>query len=492
METLADAYLRATRAVRAAPTHVERFMLEALAEDAVVSDLLQRNVREPAARAVPADAELTAIDAAVLRALVAETVVEFRWAVHIGRTDQRLPPLGPEDRGRAIACWAADVIVRRRVEVRPLEAEPTAASCADWLEAFSTALTLALARAEMVRVPAPIIGGALDARAGDFTALRSPSAAEKVLDRTGQTFSAGDLALWRLTPPRWHQLSLSLDLLFEGDPRKLPRGARTVLSGPYLRAYLACWALTDRTTDQLGENPQGLFAMDAGFVLLDLYGHKPETEKKRPNVRRPPRTAERMLEQEFQALRDTVLNGIGDWVPEGPPQALILPHRNAADGRRFYFHHPLAMALLRKYFIQVPRAVLRLSSDDTPLALGVARILLQHRAAFRGPGHWRCSLDAIAREAGDPIAEARRSLGATKYYRTLAERLQRVVHDGALGEVRVEGEGPDALVTLTPSDALGTVYGSIADVRPVPEADTDAKLAKLPRRTGRPRKGPLA
>ena len=77
-------------------------------------------------------------------------------------------------------------------------------------------------------------------------------------------------------------------------------------------------------------------------------------------------------------------------------------------------------------------------------------------------------------------------------YSSLAERLQRVVRDGALGDVHLEGEGADALVTLTPSDALGTVYGSLADVRPVPEADTDAKLAKLPRRTGRPRKGPLA
>ena len=245
-------------------------------------------------------------------------------------------------------------------------------------------------------------------------------------------------------------------------------------------------------TEQLGENPQGLFAMDAGFVLLDLYGHKPETELKRPNVRRPPRTAERMLEREFQALRDTVLNGIGDWVPEGPPQALILPHRNVSDRRSFYFHHPLAMALLRRYFVQVPRAVLRLSSDDTPLALGVARILQQHRAAFRGPGHWRCSLDALAREAGDPIAEARRNLGATKYYRTLADRLHRVVRDGELGELRIDGEGSTATATLTPSVDLATVYGFMSEHRPVPEAETDAKLAKLPRRTGRPRKGPLA
>ena len=501
METLADAYLRATRAVRAAPLGAAARFELGTAEGLLLAEVLPRS----APARVPTAAEqgwtfeeaATETERTVIRAWLADDAVRLRWWAEQGSrySDQQLAQLASEDRDRIITTWAADVIVRRRVAVRALEAEPTATQFADWLEEFSKALGVALARAEMVRVPAPIVGGMLDARAGDLTFHRSPSAAEKALDldRTGRTFSAGDLTLWRLTPPRWHQLSLSLDLPFErGTSPRDGRGARSVLSGPYLRAYLACWALTDRTTEQLGENPQGLFAMDAGFVLLDLYGHKPETELKRPNVRRPPRTAERMLEQEFQALRDTVLNGIGDWIPEGPPQALILPHRNVSDRRSFYFHHPLAMALLRKYFVQVPRAVLRLSSDDTPLALGVARILLQHRAAFRGPGHWRCSLDALAREAGDPIAEARRNLGATKYYRTLAERLRRVVRDGVLGELHIEGEGPAATVTLTPSVDLATVYSVMSEPRPVPEAETDAKLAKLPRRTGRPRKGPLA
>lgn len=506
METLADAYLRAVSAVRAAPlSDAAAFVLQTETAAVLARELLGNDAPRAPTIGSPGfivGAELTDAEKALVRAHRADDSVRVRWLGEV--MGKRAPepnirdaPHGAKWQGAlpAVASWAADVILRRRVEVRALEAEPSEAHLADWLEAFKKALELALSRAEMVRVPAPIISGMLDARAGDLTFHRSPSAAEKALDldRTGRTFSAGDLALWRLTPPRWHQLSLSLDLPFDrGTSPHEGRGARSVLSGPYLRAYLACWALTDRTTEQLGENPQGLFAMDAGFVLLDLYGHKPETERKRPNVRRPPRTAERMLEREFQALRDTVLNGIGDWVPEGPPQALILPHRNVSDRRSFYFHHPLAMALLRRYFVQVPRAVLRLSSDDTPLALGVARILLQHRAAFRGPGHWRCSLDALAREAGDPIAEARRNLGATKYYRTLAERLHRVVRDGVLGELYIEGEGPAATATLTPSVDLATVYSVMSEHRPVPEAETDAKLAKLPRRTGRPRKGPLA
>lgn len=506
METLADAYRRAVRAVRAAPTHVERFMLEALAEDAVVSDLLQRNARESAARVVPADAELTAIDAAVLRALVAETVVEFRCAVHIGHTDRRLPPLGSEDRERTIASWAADVIVRRRVEVRPLEAEPTAAQLADWLEAFSKALTLALARAEMVRVPS-YIGGLLDLFAEGTTerATRSPSDAEKVLelqrremarDRTFRTFSAGDLQHWRLTPPVGHTSPLfALDAPFErGTSPKHGRGVRSVLTGQLLRAYTATWALTDAwTTEHGGMNPHGLFEMRVRDVLTDLYGlPSAYTTVRGKRYPRPRTTAETEFGDTFETLHLCLLEGI-DNISVSAPEPLLTRYRDDNTGRTVYRQAPLAMLALQRHFIQVPREVLRLGSLDTPLALGVARGLRYYASTIlRGPGHWRCTLEELARVAGDPIA-ARRNRGARAAYSLLAARLQRVVRDGALGDVHVEGEGPDAVVTLTPSDALGTVYSSLAEPRaaePLEAAVAKALTAK--RRPGRPRKGPLA
>ena len=514
METLADAYRRATRTVRAAPLGAAARFELGTAEDALLSAVLQRGtstrtptVGEPGwiIGETPSDTER-----AVIRAYLADDAVRLRWWAEQGPryTDQQLAQLGPEDRDRAVACWAAGVIVRRRVEVRPLEAEPTAAQLADWLEAFSKALGLALSRAEMVRVPAPIIGGMLDLFGEGTTerATRSPSDAEKVLelqrreltlDRTFRTFAAGDLQHWRLTPPAGHQTALfALDVPFErGTSPKHGRGVRSVLTGPLLRAYTATWALTDAwTTEHGGMNPHGLFEMRVRDVLWDLYGLKRKPMKAPKKVyERPPTTAEKEFGDTFETLHLCLLEGI-DNVSASAPEPLLTRYRDDNTGRAVYRQAPLAMLALQRYFIQVPREVLRLDALDTPLALGVARGLLQHaRRILRGPGHWRCTLEELARVAGDPIADARRNRGARAAYSSLAERLQRVVRDGALGDVHVEGEGADALVTLTPSDALGTVYSSLAE-RPAAEP-LEAAVAKAltgKRRPGRPRKGPLA
>lgn len=58
--------------------------------------------------------------------------------------------------------------------------------------------------------------------------------------------------------------------------------------------------------------------------------------------------------------------------------------------------------------------------------------------------------------------------------------------------MHVEGEGPDAVVTLTPSDALGTVYSTLAERPAEPLEAAVAKALTGKRRPGRPRKGPLA
>jgi hypothetical protein len=173
---------------------------------------------------------------------------------------------------------------------------------------------------------------------------------------------------------------------------------------------------------------------------------------------------------------------------------LLQRYRDDRTGRAVYRQAPLAMLTLRKHFIQVPLEVLRLGPIDTPLALGVARGLLKHaRIILRGQGHWRCTLEELARVAGDPIADARRNRGVRAAYGSLAERLHRVVRDGKLGDVHIEGEGLDAVVTLTPSDALDTVYSSLAETLPAePLEAAVAKALTGKRRTGRPRKGPLA
>lgn len=515
METLADAYLRATRAVRAAPLGAAARFELGTAEDALLSAVLQRGtptrtptVGEPGwiIGETPTETERT-----VIRAYLADDAVRLRWWAEQGSryTDQQRAQLGPDDRDRAVACWAADVIVRAwfpRVTMRDLGAEPTAAQLADWLEAFSKALGVALR--PTIAVPGPLFGGLLDLFGEGTTerATRSPSAAEKELelqrremarDRTFRTFAAGDLQHWRLTPPVGHQPPLfALDAPFErGTSPKHGRGVRSVLTGPLLRAYTATWALTGVwAAEHGGVNPHGLFEMRARDVLLDLYGLRPAfTTVRGVRYPRAPTTSEKELAETFGTLHLCLLEGIGN-VSASAPEPLLTRYRDDNTGRAVYRQAPLAMLALQRYFIQVPREVLRLDPLDTPLALGVARGLLQHaRAILRGPGHWRCTLEDVARVASDPIANTRRNRGARAAYSSLAERLQRVVRDGALGEVRVEGEGPDAVVTLTPSDALGTVYSSLAEPRPVePLEAAVAKALTGKRRPGRPRKGPLA
>jgi len=335
-------------------------------------------------------------------------------------------------------------------------------------------------------------------------ATRSPSDAEKVLelqrremarDRTFRTFSAGDLQHWRLTPPVGHTSPLfALDAPFErGTSPKHGRGVRSVLTGQLLRAYTATWALTDAwTTEHGGMNPHGLFEMRVRDVLTDLYGlPSAYTTVRGKRYPRPRTTAETEFGDTFETLHLCLLEGI-DNISVSAPEPLLTRYRDDNTGRTVYRQAPLAMLALQRHFIQVPREVLRLGSLDTPLALGVARGLRYYASTIlRGPGHWRCTLEELARVAGDPIA-ARRNRGARAAYNSLAERLQRVVHDGALGEVRVEGEGPDAVVTLTPSDALGTVYSTLAERPAEPLEAAVAKALTGKRRPGRPRKGPLA
>lgn len=422
-------------------------------------------------------------DPALVRALRAETGVRLRWAVTVGAT-YRAPTTDDVDelsvhREGAIGSWAASAIVRRNLTVPALEAEPTLVQLAEWLERFSSALALALTRMEMVRVPDAIVGGAMDLRADlGARAERSP------VDRTGSTFSSVDLEHWRLTPPKGHQLALHVG--FESGAAPKASDVRAVLSGGFLRAYLATWALTED-----GNNPHGLFEMDARRILLELYGLTPKpTTTRGKRYSRPPPSSEQELARHLEALQSTLLEGIGD-VRVGPrPQPLVSHYRDANDTRRVYQHAPLALIAVSNRFVQVPRAVLRLDSKDTPLALGVTRVLRQHaREVLRGTGFYRAPLQQLARAAGEDVSQQTRDRGAALYYRALAERMGRVVREGQLGDLHLEGEGPSAVATLTPSGALATVYQSLAANRP--EQSLEAAIAErmgAPRKTGRPRK----
>lgn len=497
METLADAYLRAVAYVRDTPKGYGAGLLvleRTLAEWHTV--LSRANVQklfaafddglaEARARYAAAPADSRDADRAIGLALNAISEVNGQWY----QSDAAKPHLehppsfepGPYDpeRDRAIATWAADAIARAsypRVTVPPLAPELTPEVCATWLEVFARGL--ATARRPTVAMPGPILGGLLGFRAQGIvpSATRSPIAATRVAQRLGaelardktfRTFAAGDLEHWRLTSTR---AQLAFDLPFEeGASPKVTRergatGARAVLTGPLLRAYIATWALMGAwTLENGGNNPFGIFDLDPRRVLGELYGLRSKTTTVGgKSYDRPPTTAAQQLKKELARLQVCLLEGIGP-VTASPPEALVTRYRHE-DGQAVYRHAPLAMIALGEHYVQVPREVLRLDALDTPMGLGLARVLHRDaRAILRGPGHLRCSLALLARGIGEPVEEEARRVGAPRAYAQLAERLQRVTRDGALGALHVEGEGPKALVTLTPSEALGTIYSTLAE-----------------------------
>jgi hypothetical protein len=515
METLADAYLRAVAYVRDTPggygaalVLLERTLAEwhtvfsrpnMLKLFAAFDDALaEANARYAAAPPDSRDAER-----ALGLALDAIGEVNRQWwqsdaaTPHLEHPPSFVPgPYDPE-RDRAIATWAADAIARAsypRVTVPPLAPELTPEVCATWLEVFARGL--ATARRPTVAMPGPILGGLLGFRAQGIvpSATRSPIAATRVAQRLGaelardktfRTFAAGDLEHWRLTSTR---AQLAFDLPFvEGASPKVTRergatGARTVLTGPLLRAYIATWALMGAwTLENGGNNPFGIFDLDPRRVLGELYGLRSKTTTVGgKSYDRPPTTAAQQLKKELARLQVCLLEGIGP-VTASPPEALVTRYRHE-DGQAVYRHAPLAMIALGQHYVQVPREVLRLDAHDTPMGLGLARVLCHEaRAILRGPGHWRGTLGKLARSIGEPVEEEARRDGAPRAFAQLAERLQRVTRDGALGALRVEGEGPKALVTLTPSEALGTIYSTIAE-RPDRPRPSPTPAPSKPRR----------
>ena len=386
---------------------------------------------------------------------------------------------------RATATWAAGAIVRRRVDVPTLEAAPTLQQLADWMEAFSKALTLALTRVEMVRVPSLVAGAMVGARTA---ATDSATRSHGVRDRTGRTFSSADLAHWRLTPPRDHQLALHLPFeSIANAPR--PSDVRDVLDGRLQRAYVATWALVDRYAETHGgDNQLGIFERDRRHVLLDLYGLKPaHTTVRGKRYERPASGAEADFDEDLERLTRIGLEGIGDVRSETQP--LVERYTDGLAGGREVFHHAhLALVAVRENFIQVPQAVMRLKADDTPLALGIARVLRRKaRDVLRGTGRYETKLQQLADAAGEDVAQQTRDRGARAYWANLTERMARVIQAGELGSLHVKGEGPSACVTLTPSVPLATVYASLAEDRPAPTLGAELeKLLAQPRRTGRP------
>lgn len=480
IESLADQWMRASREVRSLPSFID------------TPDLLDATVREARLRRGPHDG-LEVVDKVTFHALMAVSAVLLRWMTcheDAASSERKIAfdaNVSDEDfaldvvrRDEAVARWAADAIARRRVSIRELEAEPTVRQLADWLERFSEALALALARVEMVRAPTRILEGLLD--------LRADRAERAERRRVPGVFASAELEHWRFVPPKNHPLTLP----FEGTnpTTKGSVKARSVLTGGLLRAYLATWQLLEES-----EMDDGCFVMDVRHVIRDLYGVPMYREPKR-GIERPPPAHERTFKQAFNTLQRIQIEGIGEMklgdskLGRQPQWLLTCMEFPKA---KVYQHAPVAMLALRN-FIQVPQAVLRLEAEDTALGMGVASMWRHHVGdVLRGPGHYRRTLQQLANALNEDAYTKSSKRGAGPYYRDLAERLGRVVRDGQLGDVHFEGEGPLAVVTLTPSPTLETVYQPLATERPtgLDTAARDAKAAELAarkRRPGRPRR----
>lgn len=421
----------------------------------------------------------TSEDPTLMRAVRAESDVRLRWRVTEGATYTfkaiaNIPnpfegvtwaksiAFDAAHRELAIATWAGALLTRRQVNVPALEAAPTLQQLADWLEHFSKALVLAQARGGMVLAPSLIVGGMIDVRAGRGARP----------ERSHGTFTAGDLQLWKLSLPTSTEKRHALHVDFKGKAPTETGVVRMGLAGGLLRAYLATWALTDG-------NRRGLFTLDVRRVTTEFYGFElKERTVNGKTYNRPGPTAEREFNENFEALQNIYLEGIGG-LKDSRPEALVAFYET---DRRVYRHAQLAMIAVEKHFIQVPREVLHLNSKDTPTALGVARLLRdQAREVLRGAGHYRATLQQLATMIGEVPRSKVSKFGAAPYYRALAERLPRIVREGQLGELHLEGEGPNAVATLTPSSELATVYSSLAADRPA-----DALEATLSEGMGRP------
>ena len=299
------------------------------------------------------------------------------------------------------------------------------------------------------RAPLPVAEMMVQLRAGGPMEVRPSS---------GETFSAPTAdrgGAWYVTPGPGSDLSLGLPFGLNGAPPDLAPGSaalRTLLSGGMLRAWLLAWAQWHVE----GCQERGLFSWSARGVLRSFVSHRNATGAMRVRLKHDFKI--------LQSLRLTHAEGFTLRTPEAMIQRIT-----NQSGDALYRHAPLALDLVidRGRFLQVPHAVLRIDArGDLPLALGLAALWrVQIGAASEGPGHVRSALGPLLSKLGEDVQRGARDMGATAYFDDRAKRLKKAAAAGDLGTVHVRGEGPEAVVTLSPSPVLQGAYQGLLDAR---------------------------
>ena len=337
---------------------------------------------------------------------------------------------------------------------------------------------LAESREQVVRAPSPVIAAMVAARSGMTKAGHLPA----IVDPSGKTFPAAGFRHWQFTGPKGH----SLWLPFPSTPSTTTKGklgkmevdpgipAREALPGGLLLAYVTTWALWHQ---QGGKGSEGLFLFEPARVA-ELAGYALTARSDRPGSAPRARSgAVRHFAAQLDKLTTYGLAAVGD-VKAKTVEPLI--NRYESPRGEVYQHAPLAIHAMRRDFTQLPLAVLRLDARDAPIAVGMAAFWREHIVTtLDGAGHWRGTLrDLLVRLGAFNPAEARkRSPGP--YLQGLARDLERIVAEGELGSAHTEGSGPGAIVTLTPSPILATVYEPLRAARLAAAARAEAVAVEV-------------
>jgi hypothetical protein len=338
------------------------------------------------------------------------------------------------------------------------------------------------ARSRCVQVPREIIQSFGAARAGE-------GELEAFVGLFSAPLTGGQR--WTIIPPRGTQLTLPL---VNASPEHFAVAARDALPGSMLRTYLATWALWAKA----GGAATGAFERDDRVILSELFGVAGMAD--RGSLRMSPtRLAE--LSADFDRLEGIFIKTASIKTGDSPdlsvsvssPEPLLqrITARAGTREKRVYAHARPMVLLAHRVYVQVPSPVLRLNARDIPIAMALAEFWRDRTVPdiLNGPGHSRLRLrQLLARLAVDVKAAVRRD-GHTFWIRQAAS-LARIANAGDLGTLHVEGEGPSAIVTLTPSVTLGLAYHALAERQRERRAAArlaepmKAALAALPARGG--------
>lgn len=432
-----------------------------------------------------------------------------------------------DDSSRIVSAtrWAEDLCAARGIQLPPFEGS-TPHDVVAWFEQLLAAIRRAVGYSGMVRYSYPFARAQIDARTGRVEAGTRPVRRESryksdvapLRDKTGKTISAAlaDHPQWEIVTPYRSDAQGSLQLCLpletqDGEhkiePSRLGKLVKTTMTPGVIRAYLAARWETERWDEKHPRHAlvgDGIFEHDPKRVMEELFGVRlTERTVNGRTYRRIHSDTARSFEDDFLCLPQLRVAALGNGrskIIVGEPQPLISVYKEEASGRTLYQHAQVLNNAFKMashpHFLQVPVQAMRLPTDDIPGVLGVSAIWCDQilRTVLQGPGYYRTTLESLAEELGENWQDRSAKLGSRVYWNRFSEKVRRIMQDGALGHLHVEGADPsaDSLVTLTPSQDLVTVYSTMAEagkrkrerMERIEEQAEAMTRAKTPRKRG--------